>query len=144
MQRGFDGTLTYTTTNHQGSIVATLDNNGDTTQLEYTPYGALRTGQPTNDRAFLGKHTDTTTGLNYLNNRYQQPELGVFLSVDPMAVVTGEPYIYGGANPIRFSDPTGLFVCADGIRHVSDANPEHCDSVGFRMMNRSLETIKSG
>jgi len=32
----------------------------------------------------------------------------VFTSVDPLVTKTMQPYIYGAANPIRFSDPSGL------------------------------------
>jgi len=44
----------------------------------------------------------------FLNNRHYDPQTGVFVSVDPLVTMTGEPYIYGGANPITNSDPTGL------------------------------------
>ena len=50
----------------------------------------------------------TSCHLVYLNNRYHDPTLGMFVSVDPLVTITGEAYIYGAANPIRFSDPTGL------------------------------------
>ena len=33
------------------------------------------------------------------------------MSVDPLVSMTGEPYIYGSANPVRYSDPSGL--CTD-------------------------------
>ena len=46
--------------------------------------------------------------LDYLNNRHYDPTTGVFVSVDPLVTMTGEPYIYGSANPITKSDPTGL------------------------------------
>jgi len=32
----------------------------------------------------------------------------VFVSVDPLVTLTGEPYIYGAANPVNRSDPSGL------------------------------------
>ena len=44
----------------------------------------------------------------YLNNRYHDPALASFLSVDPLVTTTGEPYIYGSANPTTLSDPSGL------------------------------------
>jgi len=50
-------------------------------------------------------------GVNYLNNRYHDPLLGSFLSVDPLVRQTMEPYIYGSANPTTLSDPNGL--CTD-------------------------------
>ena len=45
---------------------------------------------------------------NYLNNRYQDPSTGVFLSVDPLVAKTGMPYVYGNGNPTTLADPLGL------------------------------------
>ena len=47
-------------------------------------------------------------GLVFLNNRHYDPQTGVFLSVDPLVAKTMQPYLYGAANPVTFSDPTGL------------------------------------
>jgi len=44
----------------------------------------------------------------FLNNRHYDPTVGVFVSVDPLVTPTMQPYIYGAANPIRYSDPRGL------------------------------------
>ena len=52
--------------------------------------------------------TGRRLGLVCLNNRYHDPITGQFISVDPLVASTGEPYIYGAANPISFSDPDGL------------------------------------
>jgi RHS repeat-associated protein len=76
----------------------------------YDPYGKPRgtTSIASTDRGYIGQYEDTATGLSYLNNRYHDPTLGVFLSVDPLVASTGEPYIYAGGNPTTLSDPTGL------------------------------------
>ena len=66
------------------------------------------------DRGFLDETEDDTTGLNYLNARYQDPVLGMFISVDPLVSMTREPYIYAGGNPARYSDPAGLEKGANG------------------------------
>jgi hypothetical protein len=47
----------------------------------------------------------------FLNNRYYNPTLGVFLSVDPLVSATGDPYLYAGGNPTTLSDPNGLWPC---------------------------------
>ncbi len=47
-------------------------------------------------------------GSNYLNNRHYDPTTGVFISVDPLVTITGQPYIYASGNPTTLSDPTGL------------------------------------
>ena len=44
----------------------------------------------------------------FLNNRYHDPALGSFISVDPLVTSTGQPYIYAGGNPTTYSDPSGL------------------------------------
>lgn len=75
----------------------------------YEPYGTRRAGgiEATN-RGWIGQHTDTTSGLNYLNNRYYDPATGIFLSVDPLVSATGDPYLYAAGNPTTLSDPNGL------------------------------------
>ena len=44
----------------------------------------------------------------FLNNRYHDPLTSQFISVDPLVTTTGQPYIYGNANPTTYSDPDGL------------------------------------
>jgi RHS repeat-associated protein len=55
-----------------------------------------------------GEVEDGTTGRVFLNNRYDDPTFGRFVSVDPLVGMTGEAYSYGGNNPISYSDPSGL------------------------------------
>jgi len=47
----------------------------------------------------------------FLNNRHYDPSVGVFVSVDPLVTMTGQPYIYAGGNPVSYSDPSGLERC---------------------------------
>lgn len=117
VRRDFDTTVTYTATNHHNSIVGTNDNTDTLTRLRYTPYGNLRTGTPHDDKAFLNQTHDPAQNLIYLNNRYHDPTLGVFISVDPLVQMTGEPYIYASGNPTTLSDPSGLEPCPlDGCK----------------------------
>ncbi|MTB17862.1 MAG: hypothetical protein F2919_07745, partial [Actinobacteria bacterium] len=46
--------------------------------------------------------------LTYLNNRYYDPTLGVFTSVDPLVGKTSTPYLYANGNPATLTDPNGL------------------------------------
>ncbi len=112
-QRGYDGTLVWTAGDTQNSINIALTNTGTLTRTAYTPYGTIRTGTTTNDRGFLNQTNDPNTTLNYLNNRYQDPTTGIFLSVDPLVGKTGTPYLYANGNPTTLSDPTGLAACDD-------------------------------
>ena len=55
-------------------------------------------------------------GRVFLNNRYHDPTLGTFISVDPLVTITGQAFIYGAANPVTFSDPDGLEPrCFDSV-----------------------------
>ena len=55
-----------------------------------------------------GLNTYQERSLTFLNNRHYDPTTGMFVSVDPLVAATMQPYIYGSANPVTYSDPTGL------------------------------------
>lgn len=46
--------------------------------------------------------------MYYYGARYYDPRISIFVSVDPLAERTMEPYLYAGNNPIRYVDPTGM------------------------------------
>ncbi len=84
----------------------------------YFPYGARR-GVPFNTitaKRFTGQYHETNLpggeGLSLYNARWYDPKLGSFLSADSIVPNPGDPqsfnrYAYAGANPLRFSDPSG-------------------------------------
>lgn len=76
----------------------------------YTPYGATEshTGTATTPLGYEGQLTSPDTGLIYLRARTYDAATAQFLSVDPLAAITGAPYTYAGDNPLTYSDPTGL------------------------------------
>ncbi|MCB9381913.1 MAG: RHS repeat-associated core domain-containing protein [Acidimicrobiaceae bacterium] len=89
----------------------------------YTPYGGDRNTTPyTNtDHGFLGQPEDTT-GLTYLNNRYHDPTLAAFTTVDPLVGKTGTPYLYANGNPVTLSDPSGLAAACEPYCNRTDTN----------------------
>lgn len=63
---------------------------------------------------------DKATGLNYMQQRYYDPGIGRFLSVDPVSTnaSTGgnfSRYWYANNNPYRFTDPDGRYVCDGSV-----------------------------
>jgi len=46
--------------------------------------------------------------MYYYGARYYEPRISIFVSVDPLAEQTFEPYSYTGNNPIMFTNPTGM------------------------------------
>ncbi|MGW1915698.1 RHS repeat-associated core domain-containing protein [Streptomyces sp. NPDC002076] len=102
-----------------GHGTSSLAITGDTTQAvtkRYTtPFGAARTGATGNwpdDKTFLGKSADRTTGLTYIGAREYDPTTGRFISVDPVLNASDAQslngYTYADNNPATQSDPTGL------------------------------------
>ncbi|MFG2281868.1 RHS repeat-associated core domain-containing protein [Streptomyces asoensis] len=80
-----------------------------------SPFGSSRGTKPTSwpdDKAFLGKPSDDTTGLTQLGARQYDPVTARFLSTDPVLEAKKPQslngYAYAGNNPATFTDPTGL------------------------------------
>lgn len=106
--------VTYVHTDALGSPVART--NASRAVLErtrYEPYGSTVAGS-TNPTGvgFTGHVNDADTGLVYMQQRYYDPVLGRFLSVDPVVAdaQTGAMfgrYHYAYNNPFRFRDPDG-------------------------------------
>ncbi len=106
-------TVTYIHTDPLGSVVAESDANGNVIKhYDYEPYGAVVGGQVTDGPGYTGHASDSATGLSYMQQRYMDPQLGVFLSVDPVTayeqpVGQFNRYRYGNGNPYKFKDPDG-------------------------------------
>ncbi len=106
------GRVTYFHTDAQGSVVALSDENGEIIERRYyEPYGAIMEGTA-NGPGYTGHLHDEATGLVYMQQRYYDPVLGKFLSVDPISesAQTGagfNRYGYASNNPYRFVDPDG-------------------------------------
>lgn len=88
------------------------------------PRGQALPNWPT-DRGFHTGTHDEVTALVQMGARYYQPSIGRFLSVDPLIDHLDPDQIHGYAyannNPLAYSDPSGLFVCApDGINLCAD------------------------
>lgn len=90
------------------------------------PYGGQRGAAPyfwPGSKGFVGGDIDTTTNLTHIGAREYDPNLGQFISVDPLLEI-GKPqtlngYAYAANNPTTFSDPTG--TCLDaGNGHCED------------------------
>lgn len=106
-------TVTYIHADALGSAVAESDINGNVIKsYAYEPYGAVVGGQVTDGPGYTGHVSDSATGLSYMQQRYMDPQLEVFLSVDPVAAYSNpigqfNRYRYANSNPYKFTDPDG-------------------------------------
>jgi RHS repeat-associated protein len=103
------GVATYLHCDQLGSI-RMLTNTAGTSAgtATYTAYGTRTTAGTTSPFGFAGQYTDAETGFLWMRARYYAPGKGQFLTVDPLAVITGARYSYASGNPITNTDPTGL------------------------------------
>ncbi|WP_107056038.1 RHS repeat-associated core domain-containing protein [Streptomyces griseus] len=111
--------LSYLVTDQHGTASLAIDATNQEYSRRYsTPFGAPR-GTTTgaawpDDKGFLGKTTDTGTGLTHVDARQYDPEIGQFISVDPLLQTnvgqTLNGYSYAVQNPATIADPSGLGV----------------------------------
>ncbi len=111
------GSVTYWLHNDRlGSIQAVSNGSGQVVHRRtYRPFGeTLAQTSTTESRGWIDQRNDPETGLTYLHARYFDPQLGVFLSPDPL--VAGQPgvglnrYAYAFGNPANLTDRAGLAV----------------------------------
>jgi RHS repeat-associated protein len=113
-----DGTVSTYHFDVRGSTVALTDTAGSVTDgYAYDSFGVLanRDGYSPQPFRYLGRHgiMDDSTGLYYARARHFSPQLGRFLTKDPL---TGRDedgqslnrYVYALNNPLRFYDASGL------------------------------------
>ncbi len=87
---------------------------------QFTPYGAPRGTAATwiDNRGFLNKPNDPSTGLTYDGARAYDPATASFTSPDPILTPADpldlNPYLYAYGNPVGNSDPTGRSTCIPG------------------------------
>ena len=69
------------------------------------------TGTATVNLRFPGQYFDAETTLHYNWNRYYNPQIGRYISSDPIGLAGGRnTFGYAGQSPIMFRDPEGLEV----------------------------------
>ncbi len=87
--------------------------------MDYQPFGEQIAGNTGSTHKFTGKERDAESGLDYFGARYFGSSMGRMMSPDPIGGDMTNPqslnkYAYALNNPLRYTDPTGLYVCATG------------------------------
>ena len=94
-------------------------------RYSYTAYGEVTVETDVDGIAtrnpirYRGYYYDTETGLYYLKNRYYDPEVGRFITIDDISYLDPETinglnlYAYCGNNPVMRTDPNGTSWWSD-------------------------------
>jgi RHS repeat-associated protein len=82
---------------------------------------------------YTGHADDVEVGLTYFGARYYAPDLGRWLSPDPLAVhaMAGDAnaYAFVHGSPMRFVDPTGLDECDPHSQSCQQPQQEICAGI---------------
>ena len=106
---------------------AVAQNGDDEDQVfDYDAYGNMLTsfnGDVLTTLLYTGEQFNRTTGQYYLRARYYDPATGRFNRLDAFAGNNQDPislhkYLYAGANPVMYSDPTGMFSLVGMLRNI--------------------------
>lgn len=127
-ERSTNGVMENRTYHHDqvNSVVAVTDHNGKLAQAQsFGPFGELfsSSGTSKNPMQFTGREQDSETGLYYYRARYYDPDLGRFISEDPIGFNGGiNFYAYVGNNPLGANDPSGKTInkVLDILSQISD------------------------
>ena len=106
-------TLKYEHTDALGSPVVETSSTGVVAKRNtYAPFGEAYAPTSIDGTGYTGHVMDQATGLTYMQQRYYDPAIGAFLSVDPVDVNATTAanfcrYCYANSNPYKFTDPDG-------------------------------------
>jgi RHS repeat-associated protein len=110
---------TEVVTNATGSLPPQQD-------VDYTPYGTIIYGTPSERYLFTGKERDSESGLDNFGARYNASSMGRFMTPDFFNIFALKPkqfqawisnpqrwnkYAYALNNPVTLIDPDGLNAC---------------------------------
>ena len=105
----------YYHTDHLGSVRLITDDTGAAARTyDYSAYGVLLaesgTGASLNPFHYTGREYHAESGLYFYRARFYDPEVGSFISVDPIGQLGGaNGYRYAAANPLAFIDSLGWY-----------------------------------
>lgn len=149
---GGTGTVKYQHTDALGSPVAVTNASRTIIETsEYEPFGRVGNRAVRDGAGYTGHAEDAATGLTYMQQRYYDPMLGRFLSVDPVTAYRNpmgsfNRYWYANNNPYTFEDPDGRSSVRTGSRIRGGGESSRLDvvSVNSRTGKERFNPARSG
>ncbi len=113
------GDIRYYHADALGSIIALTDETGTVkTRYNYSPFGDVEIMGEASENPFqyTGRENDGATGIYYYRARYYSPEMGRFISEDPIGLAGGDVnlFAYVKNQPCNLVDPLGLWKISVG------------------------------
>jgi len=111
------GAVHYFLADHLGSTRKVLDASRNTVfSTDYEPFGKPYAVTGTESYTYTSEKHDDPTGLVYLRARQYDPDIGRFVSADPVLGTLAAPqtlnrYAYVSNNPLTSTDPSGMSQC---------------------------------
>src|SRR5205814_10647279 len=103
-------TALYFATDHLGSTTALTNDKGHV--VDETTYDAFgnSAGSKETRYDYTGRERDPLTGLMFYRARWYDPQIGRFISEDPIGLAGGiNQFCYVGNSPQNAKDPSGLY-----------------------------------
>jgi RHS repeat-associated protein len=136
-----NGAVHHLHTDHLGTPLEASNDAGELSwQMTYTTWGNTvveEVAQIEQRVRFQGQYFDAETGLHYNRFRYYSPEVGRFVSNDPIGLLGGENLFAYTPNPIMWVDPLGLVSWTDqlvacGVPQPAGMNNPHGHHIIFK------------
>jgi RHS repeat-associated protein len=127
------GAVYYYVLNQPGHVNALVNASDQlVNHYRYTPFGervASQTSEGTeNPLQYMARELDAVTGLYYVRNRWYDPQMGRFISEDPIGLAGGmNLYEYAASNPVSMRDPWGLAPCPRTVAGLVQAYMGWCE-----------------
>jgi RHS repeat-associated protein len=128
------GTVLYLHHDQQGSTRLLTSSSGvKEASVTYDAYGNITgtTGTANTPLGYDAQYTSSDTGLIYMRARTYDPATAQFVSRDPFAPISGEPYSYSGDNPLNADDPSGLLFGLPSWEEVGEGIAGAGDTITF-------------
>jgi len=123
------GAVHYYFSDHLGShaMVESGDGSACEQDIDFYPYGGVEhdyCATVAQNYKFTSKERDAESGLDNMGARYNASNIGRFMTPDPVHIMKEKivdpqqwnMYAYVRNNPLRFTDPTGMYMCLDNNR----------------------------
>ncbi|HEV8265796.1 MAG TPA: RHS repeat-associated core domain-containing protein [Gemmatimonadales bacterium] len=110
---GPTGPVYYYAQDFPGNVIGLINSSNTlVNNYKYEPFGADGAGSSAtvgNSLKFAARQYDSETGLYYVRARYYDPQVGRFISEDPIGLAGGiNAYSYTRNDPVNQIDPSGL------------------------------------